>query len=353
MKRILITGGCGFIGANIALLARKRGYNVVCLDSLVRPKSEENIPELIKAGVEIVRGDVRNDEDFERCPAPSAIIHLASNPGIRLSIKHPLYDFKVNTIGTLNVLERAKVNKIPVIYASTNKVYSSLVNEIPTRTGVKKYLWVDKNKNANFPNSQLIKEGWSNSGINENFPIDGFGMYSHSPYGVSKLSGDLLCQEYFQIFGVPTVINRMSCIYGIFQKGVEDQGWIDHFLRVIALGDHNLDIYGDGKQVRDVLYGEDLANLYLDELENIEKVKGQIFNVGGGPKNTLSLKEAIEIIENLCGKKAKIKYHPWRHADQKIYISDIEKIAKTLNWKPIISPQDGIHKMYEKYRQSQ
>lgn len=355
--RILITGGAGFIGTNISLEAIKRGHEVIIMDSLVRPKSEENLKVLQEAGVEILRGDVRNAIDLQRSPIPDAIIHLAANPGIPWSIKWPSYDFDVNARGLLNVLEYSRImsvqveHKIPVVFASTNKVYSDLINEIDFKEGETRHEWDFEQPKKTDNLSKLVQMGITENGVNEFFPIDGFGEFPRSPYGVSKTAGDLYCQEYFHIYKVPTVVNRMSCIYGLYQKGVSDQGWIDHFIRKIGFGDGKLDIFGDGKQVRDMLWGGDVARLYIDELENIEKSQGKIFNVGGGVHNTLSLLESIEIIERLSGKKATIQFHGWRPADQKIYISDISKVKSVMGWTPLVSPTDAIQRMLDKYKE--
>jgi len=353
---ILVTGGAGFIGTNICIEAIKRGHKVIAMDSFIRPKSEENIPTLQEAGVEILRGDVRQMVDFQRSPVPDAIIHLAGNPGIPWSVRWPVYDFQVNAQGTLNVLEYSRVmgeqtkKKIPVVYASTNKVYTDLINEIPLVEKETRYEWGSQGYgDPRVWDCGLMSMGDKISGITEEFPIDGFGKYHHSPYGASKLAGDIYCQEYFHTFGIPVVINRMSCIYGYYQKGVQDQGWIDHFIRRIAFGSGKLNFFGNGKQVRDMLWGGDVARLYLDELESIEKVKGQIFNIGGGSENTMSLIEAVSWIEEISRKKVEIEHHDWRPADQKVYISDISKIKKILGWEPKVSPRDGVEKIYLKY----
>lgn len=341
--KLLITGGVGFIGTNISLEARRRGYDVIAFDSLIRSQTERNIPPLTQAGVQIVRGDVRAPHDFLRLPRGiDAIIHLAGNPGIPWSIAWPYYDFDVNTTGTINVLEYSKsIGKSPVIFASTNKVYSDYVNEVGFIERETRYEW---------DISGFIMGGISEMGVREDFPLDGFGKYPRSPYGVSKTAADLYCQEYFHLYGIPTVVNRMSCIYGYYQLGVEDQGWIDWFVRSILLGDGSINIYGNGKQVRDILFGTDVANLYLTEIEQIEKVKGSVFNIGGGFKNTLSLREAITMIEEYTGKKVSLTYHPWRHADQKIYISDTSKAEEALGWKQTVTPKEGIIKMIEAYK---
>lgn len=345
--KLLITGGAGFIGTNISLEAKNRGYEVTVFDSLIRKGVESNIPVLEKHGVKIFRGDIRNQADFERLEgAFDGIIHLAGNPGIPWSIAHPLYDFQVNALGTINILEYARSHgNLPFLFASTNKTYSDFINEFPYKKEGYRYVW-------DFPNFPMLVDtkGISERGINEQFPTDGFGKYPHSPYGASKLAADTYCQEYFHTYGLPVVINRMSCIYGYFQQGVADQGWIDHFVRTIAFGDGKIDIFGDGLQVRDMLFGTDVAKLYLDELEAIDRVKGSIFNVGGGSANTLSLLESIDIIERLTNKKAHIEVHDWRHADQKVYISDTTKVQISLGWQPTISPKEGIKLMYEQYK---
>lgn len=358
---ILITGGCGFIGTNIALLARERDYKVIAFDSLIRPGTESNIPVLKAAGVEVVRGDVRNPEDFERVGKVDAIIHLAGNPGIPWSINWPLYDFNVNTVGTLNVLEYSRYHgKIPVIFASTNKTYSDIINEVPLTEKGTRYVWNGSKftMNTTFPYHNphspliLLKEGFSATwGLNEYFPTEGFGLYPHSPYGKSKLAADHYMQEYYHTYQIPTVVNRMSCIYGYYQQGVEDQGWIDWFVRSLVKGDGKINIYGDGKQVRDMLWGEDVAELYLTELEQIEKTQGQIFNIGGSASNTCSLNEAIKMIEDETGNKATITYADWRHADQRIYISDTRKITHLTGWEQKVTPEEGIKKMIQAYKE--
>ena len=334
IKKILIAGGAGFIGTNIGEYALKRGYEVVVFDNFVREGVEENARYLKKLGAEIVRGDVRSQEDLGRISKINAIINLAANPGVPWSIKWPFYDFSINAIGALNLLEFSRARgKIPVILASTNKVYSEEVNEIPMEEKETRYVWKDRDF----------------KGINEEIPVDSAGKYPHSPYGCSKLAADLYHQEYFHIYDVPTVVNRMSLIYGLYQKGVEDQGWLWWFVEA-KKKNLPLNIYGDGKQVRDTLFGTDLAKLYLEELENIKKHKGQVYNVGGGPQNTVSLIEVIDYLNKKGGKKLRLKFHPWRPADHIIYISDITKISSCSKWKPTTSVWKGIDKMWEAMR---
>ena len=327
--KILVTGGVGFIGTNVCLEATDRGHEVVAFDNFVRPLVEENIPVLKKAGVKIVRGDVRNKIDFDKLPfAPDGIVHLAGQCGIPYAQISPQYDFEVNAFGTLNVLEYSRLHgKVPVAFASSNKSYTNITNDYEIEETETRYVW--KNKQS----------------LDETVPLDAFGKYARSLYGASKVAGDLYCQEYWQAFGVPTVINRMSCIYGYFQKGVEDQAWVSWFIRQIADGDGKINIFGTGKQVRDMLWGGDVARLYIDEIENIDKVKGKPYNIGGGIENTMSLLEAIHCIEDKVGKKAQLTFLPKRHGDQDIWISDIEKIKKDLSWEPKINPKRGIGTM--------
>lgn len=348
-KSLIITGGSGFIGTNIALLAKKKGYSVTVFDSFIRPHTEENAIILKKEGIEIIRGDVRNQHDFERLPKKAnGIIHLAANPGIPWSIKWPTYDFTVNALGTLHVLEFARENNnIPVIFASTNKIYSEEINLVPVSEKKTRYVW-SFTKSLKKSLRPAVFQGITEKGVNENFPMDSSGRFPHSPYGVSKATGDLYCQEYFHIYGVPTVVNRMSCIYGLYQKGVEDQGWLDWFVRA-KINNDPLNIYGNGKQVRDALFGTDVAELYLLELEHIDKVKGQVFNVGGGEDHTVSLLEVIEYLNKKGGKKLTLSHKPWRPADQKIYISDISKVKKMLGWKPKTTVWDGIEQIWKQY----
>ena len=342
--RILITGVAGHIGVNTAIEASARGHEVIGMDNFVRALTEENIATLQLHGVKIIRGDIRNPEDFDKLPTGiEGIVHLAGQCGIPWSLSLPQYDFEVNVVGTINVLEYARRHgKIPVAFASTNKVYTDMLNDVPLKELETRYEY-DLPENMSF-------HGVTASGIKEHFPLDAMSKFARSPYGTSKVSADLYCQEYWHAFGVPTIINRMSCIYGYYQKGVEDQGWIDWFLRTIAFGNGKIRIFGSGKQVRDMLFGSDVARLYIDELENAASVAGQVFNVGGGSKNTWSLLEAVKHIEELTGRTATLEFVDWRHADQRVVYMDISKVKEKLGWEPRISPQVGVEMMYEKYQ---
>jgi CDP-paratose 2-epimerase len=323
--KILIFGGSGFIGTNIVIEAKNKRHQVVVFDSFIRKGTENNI----QAGVEYIRGDIRSQQDFERIPKGiDGIINLAGNPGVPWSMSWPLYDFSVNALGALHVLEFARNNgNIPVIFASTNKVYHDGINEIRMYQTETRYKWNDY------------------SGVTETFSIDSQGKHPKSPYGVSKTAADLYHQEYWHMYKLPTVVNRMSCVYGLYQQGVEDQGWISHFIKQIVKGDGKINIYGNGKQVRDMLWGDDVASLYIDQLENIEKYQGGVYNVGGGIDNTFSIIEAIDEIEKQTNKKAELSYFDERPADQRIYISDITKVCKVNDWNPTVQPKEGVRRM--------
>jgi len=223
------------------------------------------------------------------------------------------------------------------IYASTNKIYSDAVNDLAIIEGEKRFSYA-----------------LGRTGIDESFPMDSSGTHPHSPYGVSKAAGDLLTQEFFHAFGVPTVVLRMSCIYGLYQNGVSEQGWTDFFVRQRVLGDNKLIFYGNGKQVRDCLFGSDAAEAYLTCLKQIDKAKGKVYNLGGGEFNT-SLIEWVDILNTYMTKEGdmqpmQISYEDWRLADHRIYISDTSKIQEELGWKPKIDIETGIKKMVEAYR---
>ncbi|MEK6882794.1 MAG: NAD-dependent epimerase/dehydratase family protein [Nanoarchaeota archaeon] len=360
MSKILITGSCGFIGTNCTIEAIERGYTVIGFDNLRRSLTEENLLFLQKTFRDkfiFIHGDIRNKVDFDRIPKDLiGIIALAGQCGIPYAQISPQYDFEVNALGTLNVLEYARLHgKIPVAFASSNKVYTNITNVMSIEEAETRYRW----DNSGTP---LWKAGRFEDGItidrtgdvrttcpisiNEKLPLDADGKYARSLYGTSKVSADLYCQEYYQAFEVPTVVNRMSCIYGYYQKGVEDQAWVSWFIRQIKDGNRKINIFGTGKQVRDMLFGTDCAKLYLDEILNIDKVKGQAYNIGGGVENTMSLLEAIKFIEDETKNKAELTFLPKRHGDQDIWISDITKITTDLPmWKPTISPKEGIRLM--------
>lgn len=332
MKKILITGGAGFLGTNIALVILDRGWEVIVMDNFVRSGSDRNSRILENKGVKVIHGDVRLKEDWDDLPKVDAVIHLAGQPSIPKSLENPVLDFHVNSLGTLYALEYCRKNgNIPLIYASTNKIYSDAINDLRLKEAATRYRWLEL------------------EGINEDFPMDSAGKNPHSPYGVSKASADLLCQEYFHAFGIPTVVMRMSCIYGYYQNGVSEQGWTDFFVRQRILGDNKLTFYGNGKQVRDCLFGSDAAEAYLMAIEQIDKAKGQVFNLGGGEFNS-SLIEWVDILNGYTNKPPmEISCEDWRLADHRIYISDTSKIQRILGWKAKVNIKEGIDKIIQAY----
>ena len=295
--RILVTGGAGFIGTNLCLAARKKGIKVLGIDNLSKRSSTKNLPLLTKAGVRFIRADLR--KPLQSLGNVDTIIHLAAHCSTPRSFRKPVSDFLDNALGTLNVLEYArKRGKIPVIYASTIKVYSDTVNRLPIKATRTRYT--------------LLKE----KTIDERFPIE---PGSHSPYGCSKYAGDLYCQEYWQSFGVPTVVNRLSTVFGPHQHGSEEAGWIFHFVNSKKQS-QPVTVFGTGKQVRDALWVDDLTGLLLKQIDKIEKVKGNVYNVGGGNKNSLSLLELIDRLNRKGGKPLAVKFDKTRRSDLKVFI---------------------------------
>jgi len=345
MKKLIITGGCGFIGTNACIKFIEAGYEVIAMDNLERKdvyKNLEYLQKTYKDKFKFIWGDVRNPIDIAKLPTDIlGVIHAAANPGIPRSLEQPLYDFEVNAKGTLNMLNFVKDIKCPFIYTSTNKVYSDAINQVALIEGEMRF-------DIASVFDQIFIEGASDKGFSEVFPIDGAGEFPHSPYGCSKYTGDIYCQEFWHAYEVPTIINRQSCIGGKFQFGVSEQGWISWFCQA-KLFDKPLEIFGNGKQVRDILDGEDLASLFLYELENSDIFRGKVFNVGGGLENSISLLETIKYLDEKYADEYdnfKYEFKDWRLADHKLYISDTTKIKK-MGWKPQINAFQCIDRICE------
>ena len=334
--RVLVTGGAGMVGSHTAEYYAKKGDEVIVLDNLMRSKLfgydkksvEYNWNYLAKyKSIKRIKGDVRVKKDVLEAlgKGVDVVIHTAGQPGVPLSVRIPEEDFSINAYGTLNTLEcvRQKCKDAVFIYCSTNKVYGENVDKMALLE--KKTRYVYKN----------IK------GIPVTLSIDHTG---HTPYGVSKYVGDIYVQEYAHIYGMKTAVFRMSCIYGIRQFGFEDQGWVSWFV-IANLLDKPITIYGNGKQVRDLLYVTDLVKAYDKFIHS--DLRHEVFNIGGGPANTISLLEFIEAIKKETGRQNPVSFDDWRPSDQKVYISDISKVQKALNWNPAISPQDGMKKIVE------
>ena len=335
--KILITGGAGLVGSHAAEYYAKREDEVIVLDNLMRSNLFGYDKESVEfnwnylaqfKNIKRIKGDIRKEEDVMKSlgKGVDAVIHTAGQPGVPLSVKIPKEDFSINAYGTLNVLEctRQVSPGAAFIYCSTNKIYGENVDSISLEENETRYSYKSK------------------KGITEGLSVD---LTGHTPYGASKYTGDIYTQEYSRMYGMKTAVFRMSCIYGTRQFGFEDQGWVTWFV-IANLTGQPIIIYGDGKQVRDLLYVDDLV-LAFDKFIKAD-IKHDVFNIGGGPRNTNSLLEFISLIEQKTGIKfRKTEHKDWRPSDQKVYISDITKVSKALSWKPSITIEKGLGKLVE------
>jgi CDP-paratose 2-epimerase len=325
--KVLVTGGAGFIGCNMADRLASKGYEVVVFDNFSRKGTELNAEWLRgkHTNVEVVRGDLSKDfkklcEIIKDC---DEVYHFAAQTSVPISIAEPRADFEANILGTLNVLEaiRRSNEECSLFYSSTNKVYGELSGaRILEKQG--RYDFVDLE-----------------NGVDETMPLD-----FQTPYGCSKGGAEQYVKEYAKLYGLKNIIFRQSCIYGPRQLGLEAQGWVAWFV-IAALLEKPIKIYGDGKQVRDLLYIDDLIDAI--ELAMEKKCFGEIFNIGGGKKHAASLLEVIDIIERKTGKKIGKSFHDWRAGDQKVYYTDYSKAQRLLGWKPKTGIEEGIAKLIE------
>ena len=335
--RILVTGGAGFIGSHVAEAYARRGHHVVVLDDLSRARLLKASPRhaeftwnvLAKTpNVECVRGDVRDAalvRDLVR--DADAVVHTAGQTAVTTSITDPAADFETNVVGTFRVLEvvRAAGRPIPLVYTSTNKVYGENVNAL----GVKEV------------GGRYVFTAGHEAGVPETLSVD---HSKHTPYGASKLAADLYVQEYGRLYGLPTAVFRMSCICGPRQFGVEDQGWVAHFV-IAALTGRSLTIYGDGKQVRDVLFIDDLVEAMEAFIARPPAAGSLVCNLGGGPRFSLSLLELLDFLAQETGRRTPVRFADWRASDQRVYISDVRRAAEALGWRPRTSPADAVRAM--------
>jgi CDP-paratose 2-epimerase len=335
-KNYLITGGAGFIGSNYVHRLLERGEHVTIYDNLSRAGGSRNLAWLEetfgKNGYRLIVGDVADAAHLaEAAKEADVIVHLAGQVAVTTSVANPRQDFEANALGTFNTLEAARASGRDALflYASTNKVYGGMedvaLTEEPTR-----WRYAD-----------LVH------GCPETQPLD-----FHSPYGNSKGCGDQYTRDYARIYGLRSVVFRQSCIMGPRQFGIEDQGWVAWFVIAAILG-RQITIYGDGKQVRDVLHVDDLLDAYDAAIEKIDQVAGQVYNIGGGPRNVMSVwAEFGPMLEKLLGKEIPVARGDWRPGDQRVFYADIRKAERELGWKPKIGVQQGVERLFKWVREN-
>jgi CDP-paratose 2-epimerase len=326
----LITGGAGFVGTNIAARLAQDGEEVVLFDNLCRPGVEHNVRWLEREfpdRVHLEHGDVRNRYALREVLAQSqGIFHLAAQVAVTSSLEDPMADFCTNLEGTMNLLEewRALPQPPPLVFASTNKVYG----------GLEKRAFLEEDRRYRPRDEELWQHG-----VGEGEPLD-----FHSPYGCSKGAADQYVRDYARTFGLPAVVLRKSCLYGPHQFGNEDQGWVAHFL-LQALAQQPITIYGDGKQVRDLLYVDDVVDAYLRASRQMAAVAGRIFNLGGGPSNSASLLEILQAIEELTGVEPQVTFADWRPGDQVYYVSNTASFQQATGWRPQTCVSEGLARL--------
>ncbi len=330
-KRILVTGGAGFIGCNLVDALASQGHSVTIFDNLSRRGSQANLAwvnQRREGNVRTVPGDCRDSEALlEVTRGQQVIYHCAAQTAVTTSVVDPRGDLEANLLGTFNALEAARAaGDDPVfVYTSTNKVYGALPH-VPV---------VERNGRYEFRDLP--------QGVSENEPLD-----FHSPYGCSKGAADQYVRDYSRIYGLRTVVFRQSCIYGPRQMGVEDQGWVAWFVIAASMG-QPITIYGDGKQVRDVLYVGDLVRALQMAVEAIDRTKGEIYNIGGGPENALAIwSEFGPLLHRLLGQEVKpTAFREWRQGDQKVFVSDVSKAQRDFGWRPEVGVEQGIDRLVE------
>lgn len=329
---VLITGGAGFIGTNLAHRLMRDGNPVTILDNLSRPGVERNLRWLQDVHGDLLRveiGDVRNRAEVARSVRYARhVVHLAAQVAVTTSLTDPLHDFEVNALGTLNLLSVLTHlgDPPPLLFTSTNKVYGAL-DDVDLTSDGRRYR----------PTDERMRE----FGVDETRPLD-----FRSPYGCSKGAADQYVLDFARSFGLPAVVFRMSCVYGPHQFGTEDQGWVAHFL-LRALSHRPINLYGDGQQVRDVLFVDDLVAAMLTALDNIDTVRGMAFNIGGGINHTTSLVELIELIERLTGVTPALEVSRWRPGDQRYYVSDTSRFTAMTGWRQAVSFEDGVRALHD------
>jgi CDP-paratose 2-epimerase len=332
MSLTLITGGAGFVGSNLADRLMSQGRRVRILDNLSRPGVELNLQWLQQnhaAHLDVAIADVRDAEAVNRAMAGvTQVFHFAAQVAVTTSLDNPQEDFAINAQGTLNVLEAARKRPSPpaVLLTSTNKVYGGLY-DIEMKLDGQRYAPADEQVRSR--------------GVSESRPLD-----FHSPYGCSKGTADQYVTDYARSYGLTTCVFRMSCIYGPRQFGTEDQGWVAHFILRAQRGEP-ITIYGDGKQVRDILFVQDLVDAFLLAEQKRDELSGRAFNIGGGPGSTISLLDLLDQIEQLHGKRPQITFDDWRTGDQRYYVSDTRAFEEATGWHRQVDAADGIARLYD------
>ena len=326
----LITGGAGFVGTNLADRIATDGDRVIVFDSLARAGVEENLRWLTERHdtLEAEVADLRDRKTLRRAVrAADRVFHLAGQVAVTSSLTDPVEDFAVNLQGTLNLLEevRAAFRPRPIVFTSTNKVYGGL-EDLEYEVRGERY--------------QPVQETLRKRGISEARPLA-----FCTPYGCSKGGADQYMVDYAHSYNLPTVVFRMSCIYGPHQFGTEDQGWVAHFL-ISALRGQPITVYGDGRQVRDILYAEDLVDALLLASDNARDLAGFAFNIGGGPGNAMSLREVLDVVTELQGRPPAVEYSDWRQGDQRYYVSDTSAFGAATGWRPSVDARDGIARLH-------
>lgn len=326
-KKILITGGAGFIGVNSAISFIRNGWQVIVLDNLSRKGAKLNLQWLKEQSDFIFEDiDIRDSDNVSNAikkHQPDVLLHLAAQVAVTTSVINPREDFDINALGTLNLLEAVRQHSPDTFFinASTNKVYGKMED-----LGIIE-------RNGRYEYEHLM------SGVPENRNLD-----FHSPYGCSKGVADQYTIDYARVYNLNTVTLRQSCIYGPRQFGIEDQGWVAWFT-IAAMLDKEITVYGDGKQIRDVLHVEDLVAAYQAAIDNRQRISGTAINIGGGPSNTLSLLELLDYLEKTLEKKITPSWDDWRPGDQPVFVCDLDKAKEEMDWQPTISVDQGVVKL--------
>jgi CDP-paratose 2-epimerase len=337
MRVAVVTGGAGFIGTNLADRLLRDGERVRVVDDLSRPGVEGNLRWLeARHGdrLEVALGDLRDPAVAAAAvDGAGSVFHLAAQVAVTTSLDEPRHDFEVNLGATINVLESARAQPHPpaLLFTSTNKVYGDLADIALRDTGA---------------HYEPLDEEIRRSGVSEERPLD-----FSTPYGCSKGAADQYVLDYSKSYGLSTVVFRMSCIYGPHQQGTEDQGWVAHFARCALAGDP-ITLYGDGRQVRDLLYVEDLVEAMQAAREGIGELSGHAFNMGGGPGQAVSLHEVIEQIAVLGETSPQVRFGPWRTGDQRYYVSDTSRFRGATGWRPRVEPSRGIERLHAWLREA-